>query len=132
MSGQIAAFNVIPRFGLDATRSDTYIEGSDNLRRENCKEDLRTLCLTFPGRVVEIVNEHVPVVRVDFGGGVARVMPSLVPDLRVGEYVNVYGGVVVEKTSLEEHQDTIRWFREMAESVEFSELEGEPRAPAQP
>ena len=88
--------------------------------------------MTFPGRVVEIVNEHVPVVKVDFGGGVAKVVPSLVPDLRVGEYVTVYAGLVVEKTSLEEHQDTIRWLREMAESADLSELEGEPRAPAQP
>lgn len=72
--------------------------------------------MTLSGKIVAIVNPDVPIVRVDFGEGVVRAVPSLLPDVRVGEYVTVYRGLVVEKTTEADRFDMVRLLSETAET----------------
>ncbi|MEM4735524.1 MAG: HypC/HybG/HupF family hydrogenase formation chaperone [Candidatus Thorarchaeota archaeon] len=69
------------------------------------------MCLAIPGLVTEIDGEFA---EVDFGGVRKRVCVTLVPEVRVGEYVIVHTGYAIETLKPEEARKTLALFEEMA------------------
>ncbi|NHI82941.1 MAG: HypC/HybG/HupF family hydrogenase formation chaperone [Candidatus Thorarchaeota archaeon] len=70
------------------------------------------MCLAVPG-LVEVVNGDFA--EVDFGGVRKKVCVTLLPELKVGEYVIVHTGYAIEKMKPEEAKKTLALFEEMAE-----------------
>lgn len=52
------------------------------------------MCLAVPGRVEALIGASA---LVDFGGVERVVQTSLLPDLRIGEYVLVHAGFVIQR-----------------------------------
>ena len=61
--------------------------------------------------------------QVDFGGASKRVCVTLLPDLKVGEYVIVHTGYAIERLNEEEAKKTLALFEEMAQMA--AEMEPE-------
>lgn len=73
------------------------------------------MCLTIPAKILEIVDRDIPLVKVDVGGGLVKVLPSIMQDPRVGDYVVVYGGAVTDRMDVEAYNNVIRLWRQAAE-----------------
>ncbi len=72
------------------------------------------MCLGVPAKVVEIKNGGRSAI-VDYGGVRREVDAFLVPDLKVGEYVIVHAGAIIEKLDEKEAAESIRLWREIIE-----------------
>ncbi|NKB67562.1 MAG: HypC/HybG/HupF family hydrogenase formation chaperone [Candidatus Latescibacteria bacterium] len=71
------------------------------------------MCLAVPGQVVKITDEN-PVTRagkVSFGGIVKEVNLALVPQARVGDYVNVHVGFALTVLDEEEARTVFEYLR---------------------
>ncbi len=55
------------------------------------------MCLAVPVRVIEIKGDNR--VKVDANGAKLEVSSMLVPDVKVGDYVLVHAGFIIEKVS---------------------------------
>ncbi|MFX0106893.1 MAG: HypC/HybG/HupF family hydrogenase formation chaperone [Candidatus Hodarchaeota archaeon] len=73
------------------------------------------MCLAVPGLVQAINGDYA---EVDFGGVSKRVCVTLLPDLKVGEYVIVHTGYAIESMKPEEAKKTLALFEEMARAAE--------------
>jgi len=73
-----------------------------------------SMCLAVPGLVESIEGDYA---EVDFGGVRKRVCVTLVPGLRVGEYVIVHTGYAIESLKPEEAKRTLALFEEMAQTA---------------
>lgn len=72
------------------------------------------MCLAVPSKIIEI-NEDTGIVDVE---GVKReVGLHLIEEPRVGDYVIVHAGFAINKIDENEALETLRLFREIAESV---------------
>jgi hydrogenase expression/formation protein HypC len=69
------------------------------------------MCLAVPGLVENIEGDYA---QVDFGGVHKRVCITLLPNLRVGEYVIVHTGYAIESLKPDEAKKTIALFEDMA------------------
>ncbi len=69
------------------------------------------MCLAVPGLVESIDGDYA---EVEFGGVQKRVCVTLLPDLKVGEYVIVHTGYAIERLDQEEAKKTLALFEEMA------------------
>lgn len=69
------------------------------------------MCLAVPGKVESIDGEFA---EIDFGGVRKRVCVTLLPELKVGEYVIVHTGYAIEKLDPEEAKKTLALFDEIA------------------
>jgi len=67
------------------------------------------MCLAVPGRVEAIDGGSA---RVDFGGVERVVQTSLLPDLRVGEYVLVHAGFAIQRLDPVEASATLALLEE--------------------
>ena len=65
------------------------------------KEDVHNMCVALPGKVVEI-NEKDAVI--DFNGNQVTARVGLV-DIKVGDYVLVHAGCVIQKVSQQDMED---------------------------
>ncbi len=73
------------------------------------------MCLAIPGRVAEVGPEWAEVA---YGERRRRASTLLMPDIRVGEYVLVSGGMIVDRLSEEEAQERLALFDELAEVLD--------------
>ncbi len=70
------------------------------------------MCVALPGKVIEIYERDT---LVDFSGNRVRAISGLVP-IKVGDYVLVHAGCILQKLSTGEAQDMIRLFEEIEEA----------------
>ena len=68
------------------------------------------MCLAVPGLVTRIDGN---LAEVDIRGNRLQVQAALVPDLRVGEYVLVHAGFILNKVDPEEARQTLRLVEEI-------------------
>ena len=73
------------------------------------------MCLAVPGLVTRIDGDYADV---DFGGVRKRVCVTLVPEVKMGEYVIVHTGYAIERLKPEEARKTLALFEEMARLAE--------------
>jgi hydrogenase expression/formation protein HypC len=71
------------------------------------------MCLSIPGKIVSIDGINASV---DINGALVRSDISLLQDLKIGDYLLVHSGFAIQKYSLEEAQETLRLFQEMADN----------------
>jgi hydrogenase expression/formation protein HypC len=69
------------------------------------------MCLAVPALVQSIDGDYA---QVDFGDVSRKVCVTLLPDLKVGEYVIVHTGYAIERLKPEEAKKTLALFEEMA------------------
>jgi len=70
------------------------------------------LCLAVPALVLSIDGDFA---QVDFGDASKKVCVTLLPELKVGEYVIVHTGYAIEKMKADEAKKTLALFEEMAQ-----------------
>jgi hydrogenase expression/formation protein HypC len=76
------------------------------------------MCLSIPGKLVEIESESQPKMgKVSFGGILRQVCVDWVPDVKVGEYVIVHVGFAISKMDEKEALETLRLFDEIDASL---------------
>jgi len=68
------------------------------------------MCLAIPVRIIKI-NKNIAEVNAD--GVIQTVDVRLVKHLRVGDYVLVHAGFVIEKLKPEDAKETLKLFEEM-------------------
>jgi hydrogenase expression/formation protein HypC len=71
-----------------------------------------TMCLAVPALVQSIDGDYA---QVDFGGVSKKVCVTLLPGLKVGEYVIVHTGYAIESMKPEEAKKTLALFEEIAQ-----------------
>ena len=69
------------------------------------------MCLSVPGRVVEIQNNTA---KVEVGGVIRDVSMDVCPDVVVGEYVLIHTGFAIQKLDEKEALETLDLLRKMA------------------
>ncbi len=73
------------------------------------------MCQTIPRKVLQVAEERIQVLY----DGVPRWLPSHgLTDLVPGEYVSVYAGAVLERMSLAEAEDILRFYAELADLMD--------------
>jgi len=70
------------------------------------------MCLSVPGKVVEIQNN---MAKVEVGGVLRDVSIDVCPDVAVGEYVLIHTGFAIQKLDEKEALETLDLLRRMAE-----------------
>jgi len=70
------------------------------------------MCLSVPGKVVEIQNN---MAKVELGGVIRDVSMDICPDVVVGEYVLIHTGFAIQKLDEKEALETLDLLRKMAE-----------------
>ena len=73
------------------------------------------MCLAVPAKVVKMRGSRGVV---DFGGVHREADFSLLPDVKVGDWVIVHAGFAIERYSEEEALETLRLLEEMARAAE--------------
>lgn len=71
------------------------------------------MCLAMPARVVEIRDDEMAVV--DLGGVRKEASLALVADVKMGDYVILHVGYALQKLDVEEAEQTLQAFRELAQ-----------------
>lgn len=69
------------------------------------------MCLSVPGKVVEIQNN---MAKVEVGGLVRDVSMDICPDAAVGDYVLIHAGFAIQKLDEKEALETLDLLRKMA------------------
>jgi hydrogenase expression/formation protein HypC len=86
------------------------------------------MCLAIPG-TVETIDNGTGMVNI---GGVQRpVGLTLVPDVKIGDYVIVHAGFAIQILDPHEAEETLNLLRELAEAVESARIPGR-RTEAEP
>ena len=70
------------------------------------------MCLSVPGKVVEIQNN---MAKVEVGGVLRDVSMDVCPDAVVGDYVLIHTGFAIQKLDEKEALETLELLRKMAE-----------------
>jgi len=76
------------------------------------KDDITTMCLAIPGKIVKIEGEHA---MIDYGGASREANISLV-DVNVGDYVIVHAGFAIQKLNEKEAKETLKAWKEILRS----------------
>ncbi|KKP93515.1 MAG: Hydrogenase expression/formation protein HypC [Candidatus Moranbacteria bacterium GW2011_GWE1_36_7] len=63
------------------------------------------MCLAFPGKIIEINNQQATA---DFDGVQKVVNISLVPEIKVGEYVIVHAGFAIEQLTSQDAWEVLK------------------------
>lgn len=74
------------------------------------------MCLGVPARVVEVKNNGRSAI-VDYGGVRREVDAFLVSDLKVGDYVIVHAGAIIEKLDEKEAIESMHLWREIIKTL---------------
>jgi hydrogenase expression/formation protein HypC len=72
------------------------------------------MCLAVPARVIEI---HGTSARVDILGNQTTADISVLPDVRVGDYIMIHAGFGIQKYNEDEAQKTLELLAELAEKT---------------
>ncbi|OYT62684.1 MAG: hydrogenase [Thermofilum sp. ex4484_15] len=75
------------------------------------------MCLGVPGRIVELKEGFRALV--DFGGIRREVDVSLLPGVKVGDYVIIHAGAAISKVSEEDALITLKLWKEIAEVMGY-------------
>jgi hydrogenase expression/formation protein HypC len=70
------------------------------------------MCLSVPGQVMEINNDKA---KVSIGGNIYNAGLDLIDDVKVGDYVLLHAGFVIQKIDEKEAEITLSLFKEMNE-----------------
>jgi hydrogenase expression/formation protein HypC len=84
------------------------------------------MCLAIPAKIVSIEPKQEEVFRngkVSFGGIIKEVNLSMVPDVKIGDYVLVHVGVVISKVDEEEAMHILEYLEQMGEMNELDSTE---------
>jgi hydrogenase expression/formation protein HypC len=71
------------------------------------------MCLGIPGKITEITDGLIRSCQVDFGGVVREACVETVPDAKVGDYVLVHAGFVLNVISEQEAQETLEMLEQL-------------------
>lgn len=85
------------------------------------------MCLSIPGKLVEITSELDEVFRVgkvSFDGIIKEVSLTLVPEAKVGDYVLVHVGAAISTIDKVEAKKTFELLKQLDELHELEEGEG--------
>jgi len=85
------------------------------------------MCLSIPGKLVEItskLDEVFRVGKVSFDGVIKEVSLTLVPEATVGDYVLVHVGAAISTIDEEEAKKTFELLKQLDELHELEEGEG--------
>jgi hydrogenase expression/formation protein HypC len=86
----------------------------------------KIMCLAIPGKIISIESKQEEVFRtgkVSFGGIIKEVNLSMVPDVKIGDYVLVHVGVVISKVDEEEAMHILQYLEQMGEMDELDTAE---------
>lgn len=86
------------------------------------------MCLSIPGKLVEITNELDEVFRtgkVSFDGVLKEVSLTLVPEAQVGDYVLVHVGAAISTIDEEEAKKTFELLKQLDELHELEDGEND-------
>jgi hydrogenase expression/formation protein HypC len=73
------------------------------------------MCLSIPGKIMEIYNDGSLLMgKIDFGGVLKEVCLDYVPEAQKGQYVLIHVGFAISVLNEEEAQETLSVLREMA------------------
>lgn len=84
------------------------------------------MCLAIPGKIISIESQEEEIFRngkVSFGGIIKQVNLSMVPDVKIGEYVLVHVGVAISKVDEGEAMLTLDYLKQMGEMNELDSNE---------
>ena len=70
------------------------------------------MCLSVPGKVVEIQNN---MAKVEVGGVLRDVSMAVCPDVVVGDYVLIHTGFAIQKLDGKEALETLELLKKLAE-----------------
>ena len=70
------------------------------------------MCLSVPGKVVEIQNN---MAKVEVGGVLRDVSMAVCPDVVVGDYVLIHTGFAIQKLDEKEALETLELLKKLAE-----------------
>jgi hydrogenase expression/formation protein HypC len=70
------------------------------------------MCLSVPGKVVEIRNN---MAKVDVGGVVREVSMDICPEASAGDYVLIHTGFAIQKLDEKEALETLELLKQVAE-----------------
>ena len=73
------------------------------------------MCLGVPARVTQIDGQ---IARVELGGLVSEVHTTLVPHVRVGDYVLIHAGFAIQTLDQEQAQETLELLDGMRREAE--------------
>ena len=80
------------------------------------------MCLAIPGKIISIESKQEDIFRngkVSFGGIVKEVNLSMVPNIKIGEYVLVHVGVALSKVDEDEAMLTLKYLKQIGEMNEL-------------
>lgn len=80
------------------------------------------MCLAIPGKIISIDSKQEDIFRngkVSFGGIVKEVNLSMVPNVKIGDYVLVHVGVALSKIDEDEAMLTFKYLEQMGEMDEL-------------
>ncbi len=69
------------------------------------------MCLAIPGQVIEIENDDA---LIEYGGLKKRASLRLFPEVKIGDYVLVHAGFVIQQLDEEQGKEMIALAEEMA------------------
>ncbi|HEK84945.1 MAG TPA: HypC/HybG/HupF family hydrogenase formation chaperone [Candidatus Aminicenantes bacterium] len=69
------------------------------------------MCLAIPGKVISLENNGTG--KVNYMGSTVVANFSLLPDLKVGDWVIVHAGFAISKLDQKEAKKTLKLFKEM-------------------
>lgn len=83
------------------------------------------MCLAIPGKIKEIYEEGgLRMCKVDISGVVQSACIETIEDAQIGDYVIVHAGFALNKLSVEEAEQTLEIFRQLAQfDAEIREME---------
>jgi hydrogenase expression/formation protein HypC len=81
------------------------------------------MCLAIPAEVIQIQDE---MAWVRVGEAVRKAALTLVPDVRLGDYVIVHAGFALHRVDPEEAREALRLLREVAQMADAEEFTEKP------
>ena len=81
------------------------------------------MCLAVPGKLLSIDDNIDPIFRkgiVSFGGINKEVNLSMVPEVKIGDYILIHVGVALSIIDEEEAEETMKYLRKMGELPELA------------
>jgi hydrogenase expression/formation protein HypC len=70
------------------------------------------MCLSIPGKVVSIKNN---IAKVTIGGTVYEAGTQLIEDIKIGDFVLLHTGYIIQILSEDEAEENIKYLRELGD-----------------
>lgn len=88
------------------------------------------MCLAIPGQIKELYEEGgLHMCKVNISGVTQSACVETIDDPQIGDYIIVHAGFALNKLSLEEAQETLEAFRQLAQfDLEIREMEASQKA----